>query len=158
MRKLATVIPVLVSIAWAKRRLMIWARRIIDSAEWNEVQDQFESLFMKLGCPGQMMLAASCGSDPTMLFASLPNPVLLNALVGVEQIGDSEFPSEASLFVGYKHTFHKRFRHPKWQPAGLDGHLRWVGTRSAFGEAVSLPSNPAIYRAERHNKLELLLT
>jgi hypothetical protein len=27
---------------------MIWARRIIDPAEWNEVQDQFENLFMKL--------------------------------------------------------------------------------------------------------------
>jgi hypothetical protein len=35
---------------------MIWARRIVASGEWNEVQDQFESLFVKLGCPGQKMM------------------------------------------------------------------------------------------------------
>jgi hypothetical protein len=38
---------------------MMWVRRIISPAEWNEVQDQFESLFVKLGCPGQMMLVAA---------------------------------------------------------------------------------------------------
>jgi hypothetical protein len=32
---------------------MIWARKIIIPAEWNEAQDQFESLFVKLGCPGK---------------------------------------------------------------------------------------------------------
>ena len=51
---------------------MIWARRIIAPAEWNEVQDQFESLFVKLGCPGQMMLVATSGPGAPMLFASLP--------------------------------------------------------------------------------------
>ena len=56
---------------------MIWARRTIAPAEWNEVQDQFENLFVKLGCPGQMMLVATSGPDPPILFASLPNPGLL---------------------------------------------------------------------------------
>jgi hypothetical protein len=69
---------------------MIWARRIIDPAEWNEVQDQFENLFMKLGCPSQMMLVATCGPGPITLLASLPNPYLLNALTGSEQISDGE--------------------------------------------------------------------
>ena len=64
---------------------MIWSRRTIVPGEWNEVQDQFESLFVKLGCPGQMMLVATSGPGPTMLFASLPNPGLLNALAGFEQ-------------------------------------------------------------------------
>jgi hypothetical protein len=41
---------------------MIWARRIVAPGEWNEVQDQLESLFVKLGCPGQkMMLVATSG-------------------------------------------------------------------------------------------------
>ena len=97
---------------------MIWVRRIIDPAEWNEVQDQFEGLFMKLGCPGQMMLIATTGPGPTKLFASLPNPYLLNALAGFERIGDDELPAEASLLVGHNHAFETRFRYPKWKPAG----------------------------------------
>jgi hypothetical protein len=97
---------------------MIWVRRIIDPAEWNEVQDQFENLFMKLGCPGQIMLIATTGPGPTMLLASLPNPYLLNVLAGFESIGDDELPAEASLLVGHNHAFEKRFRYPKWKPAG----------------------------------------
>jgi hypothetical protein len=96
---------------------MIWARRIIASAEWNEVQDEFESLFVKLGCPGQMMLVATSGPGPIQLFASLPYSGLLNALAGFEQIDDSELPTEASLLVGHNHAFEKRFRYPKWKPA-----------------------------------------
>ena len=46
---------------------MIWVRRIIIPAEWNEVQDQFESLFVKHGCPGQMMLVAATGAGPCRL-------------------------------------------------------------------------------------------
>jgi hypothetical protein len=95
---------------------MIWGRRIISPAEWNEVQDQFESLFVKLGCPGQMMLVAATGPDPSMLFASLPNPAILYALVGFERVGDDELPTEASLLVGHNHAFEKRFRYPKWKP------------------------------------------
>jgi hypothetical protein len=97
---------------------MIWARRITDPAEWNEAQDQFENLFVKLGCPEQMMLVANSGSGPSVLFASLPNPALLNALVGFDRIGDSELPSEASLLVGHPYAFEKRFRYPKWKPPG----------------------------------------
>ena len=92
---------------------MIWARRVIAPAEWNEVQNQFESLFVKLGCPGQMMLVATSGCSPTILFASLPNTVLLTALAGFEQTGDGELPTEASLLVGHSHAFEKRFRYPK---------------------------------------------
>ena len=92
---------------------MIWARRIVAPGEWNEVQDQFESLFVKLGCPGQMMLVATFGPGATMLYASLPNTVLLTALSGFEQTGDGELPAEASLLVGHPHAFAKRFRYPK---------------------------------------------
>ncbi len=92
---------------------MIWARRSIDPAEWDAVQDQFESLFVKLGCPGQMMLVATSGPGPALLFASLPNPGLLPALTGFERIGESELPSEASLLVGHHHSFVERFRYPK---------------------------------------------
>ncbi|PVE23332.1 hypothetical protein DC522_16485 [Microvirga sp. KLBC 81] len=97
---------------------MIWARRIIDPAEWNEVQDQFENLFVKLGCPGQMMLVTASGPGPPTLFASLPNSVLLSALTGFERITDSELPAEASLLVGHHHAFEKRFTYPKWKPPG----------------------------------------
>ena len=97
---------------------MIWARRVITPVEWNEVQDQFESLFAKLGCPGQMMLVATSSPSSIMLFASLPNPSLLNALAGFELIADRELPSEASLLVGHHDAFAKRFRYPKWKPPG----------------------------------------
>jgi hypothetical protein len=89
---------------------MIWVRRIIDPAEWNEVQDHFEGLFVKLGCPGQMMLVAITGPDLTVLFASLPNPSLLYALAGFERVGEAELPTEASLLVGHNHAFETRFR------------------------------------------------
>ena len=96
---------------------MIWVRRIISPAEWNEAQDQFESLFVKLGCPGQMMLVAASGASPPVLFDSLPNPALLLALTGFERVGDDELPAEAVLLVGHNHAFEKRFRFPKWKPA-----------------------------------------
>jgi hypothetical protein len=93
---------------------MIWARRIIAPGEWNEVQDQFESLFVKLGCPGQkMMLVATSGCGPTILSASFPNTVLLTALAGFEQTGDGELPAEASLLVGHPYAFEKRLRYPE---------------------------------------------
>ena len=96
---------------------MIWVRRIIIiPAEWNEVQDQFEGLLVRLGCPGQMMLVATCGPGPTMLFGSLPNPTLLFDLAGFERVGDDELPGEASLLVGHNHAFEKRFKYPKWKP------------------------------------------
>ena len=96
---------------------MIWVRRIINPTEWNGVQDHFESLFVKLGCPGQMMLVATTGPDATVLFASLPNPSLLHALVGFERVGEDELPAEASLLVGRNHAFAKRFMYPRWKPA-----------------------------------------
>jgi hypothetical protein len=96
---------------------MIWARRVIAPAEWNEAQDQFESLFVKLGCPGQMMLVAASSLDPLMFVASLPNPSLLSTLAGFARIDDGELPAEASLLVGHNHAFEKRFRYPKRKPA-----------------------------------------
>lgn len=92
---------------------MIWARRTIAPAEWNEVQDQFESLFVKLGCPAQMMLVAVSGPGPSLLFASLPNPGLLSAMAGFERIDNSGLPSEASLLVGHPLAFEKHFTYPK---------------------------------------------
>jgi hypothetical protein len=29
-----------------------------------------------------------------------------------------ELPAEASLLVGHNHAFEKRFRYPRWKPAG----------------------------------------
>jgi hypothetical protein len=97
---------------------MIWDRRIIIPAERNEVQDQFEGLFVRLGCPGQIMLVATTGPGPTMLFACLLNSALLHALAGFERVFDDEPPGGASLLVDHNHTFEKRFRYPKWKPAG----------------------------------------
>jgi len=96
---------------------MIWARRNIDPTEWDLVQEQFESLFVKLGCPGQMMLVASAGPSSPTLFASLPNPGLLNALADFERIEENELPSEASLLVGHHLAFAKHFTYPKWKPS-----------------------------------------
>jgi hypothetical protein len=62
-----------------------------------------------------MMLVATCGPGPIPLLASLPNPYLLNALTGFEQIADGELPTEVPLLVGHNHAFEKRFRSPKWK-------------------------------------------
>jgi hypothetical protein len=97
---------------------MIWVRKIIIPAEWNEVQDQFEGLFVKLGCPGQMMLVATSGPGPIRLLASIPTAALLSSLAGFEPVGDDELPAEASLLVGHNYAFEKRFRYPKSKPAG----------------------------------------
>jgi hypothetical protein len=96
---------------------MIWACRTIAPVEWNEAQDQFESLFVKLGCPGQMMLVATSGSGPIKLFASLPNAVLLDSLAGFERFDDGDLPPEASLLVGHHFAFEKCFTYPKWNPS-----------------------------------------
>ena len=93
---------------------MIWARKVIGPAEWQEVQDQFENLFIKLGCPGQMMLVAAPGQAPgqSLLFASLPSMASLNSLAGFESIGERDLPSEASLLIGHSTQFDQHFRYP----------------------------------------------
>ncbi|MBZ6078069.1 hypothetical protein [Microvirga puerhi] len=93
---------------------MIWARKTIESGEWQEVQDQFEDLFTKLGCPGQMMLVAVSSHDPApaTLLASLPNAVLLSSLAGFESISEGDLPSEASLLIGHNRQFEQHFRYP----------------------------------------------
>jgi hypothetical protein len=63
-------------------------------------------------------VVAACGPDPTMLFASLLNSTLLHALAGFERIVNDESPAESSLLGGHNHIFEKRFRYPKWKPAG----------------------------------------
>jgi hypothetical protein len=97
---------------------MIWARKMIRPAEQDKVQDLFENLFVKLGCPAQMMLVAISGQDPdrTILYASLPSRLLLNTLAGFESISDSDVPSEAALLIGHYHQFEKHFRHPQQKP------------------------------------------
>jgi hypothetical protein len=95
--------------------VMIWARRTIAPPEWQDAQDQFENLFMKLGCPRQMMLVAVFGPAPdqTSLFASLPDAMLLTCLKGFESIGSCELPPEASLLIGHNDQFAKHFTYPK---------------------------------------------
>jgi len=90
---------------------MIWVRRMIDQAEWQEIEDQFENLFIKLGCPKQMMLVAGPGeARRSTLFASLPNTALLHALTGFESIGEGDLPSHASLIIGHHEHFGRYFR------------------------------------------------
>jgi hypothetical protein len=105
-------------IPWQEAPAVIWTHRKIDRAEWQTVQDQFESLFTKLGCPEQMMLVATSGDDPgqAFLFASLPNTSLLHALEGFESIGESALPSDASLLIGHNGQFDKYFRYPSRRP------------------------------------------
>lgn len=99
---------------------MIWARRMVGPAEWQEVQDQFEQLFIKLGCPGQMMLVATSCEKPgqSIAFASLPNTALLNSLAGFESVLESDLPAAASLLIGHNKQFEKYFRYPTPSPRG----------------------------------------
>jgi hypothetical protein len=93
---------------------MIWARKAIVLSEWDEIQDQFEELFMKLGGPRQMMLVAtsSSGADQTDLCMSLPNSALLSLFQGFEAIAEMDLPSEASLLIGHDSQFKVRFEYP----------------------------------------------
>lgn len=97
---------------------MIWARRTVAPPEWQEVQDQFENLFMKLGCPRQMMLVAVFSQAPTQttLFASLPDAMLLTSLETFERVSSCELPSEASLLIGHNDQFSKHFIYPRHNP------------------------------------------
>jgi hypothetical protein len=90
---------------------MIWARRMIDPAEWQGIEDGFENLFIKLGCPKQMMLVAGTGqASRSILFASVPNTALLQALAGFEGIGEGDLPLEATLIIGHNEHFRRYFR------------------------------------------------
>jgi hypothetical protein len=91
---------------------MIWVRRMIEPAEWQEIEDGFENLFIKLGCPKQMMLVAGTGEThrPT-LFASLPNTAFLNAVAGFESVSEGDLPAEATLIIGHNEHF-RRYFHP----------------------------------------------
>jgi hypothetical protein len=90
---------------------MIWARRIIDATEWHEIEDQFENLFVKLGCPRQMMLVAQSGeASRALLFASLPNTALLQACAGFERIDEGDLPPDAALVIGHQDHFGRHFR------------------------------------------------
>lgn len=93
---------------------MIWARKMIDLAEWQAIQDQFEELFVKVGCPGQMMLVATSDPDTgqTDLIMSLANSGLLSLFQGFERISESDLPAETSLLVGHNNQFEKRFKYP----------------------------------------------
>jgi hypothetical protein len=97
---------------------MIWARRTASIDESKEIQDQFEELFMKLGCPAQMMLVAAFepGASQTALFVSLPNPAFLGSFQGFERINEGDLPSEGSLLIGHNNQFEWHFRYPTRGP------------------------------------------
>ena len=58
---------------WERDAAMLWAKKAIVPAEWGPTQDQFEELFVKLGSPKQMMLAAACDTKSSALsFDFLP--------------------------------------------------------------------------------------
>jgi hypothetical protein len=97
---------------------MLWAKKAIGPAEWGPTQDQFEELFVKLGSPKQMMLAAA--SDPTsgqsIFLMSLPNTTFLGSFSGFECVTEEALPSEAALLVGHNDELLKHFKYPARRP------------------------------------------
>ncbi|MGO4523488.1 hypothetical protein AB4097_01350 [Microvirga sp. 2MCAF35] len=93
---------------------MLWAKKAIDPAERDPTQDRFEELFVKLGSPKQMMLAAACdpASGQSILLMSLPNTAYLGLFSGFESVAEDALPSEAALLVGHSDELLKRFRYP----------------------------------------------
>jgi|SRR3954447_4105014 hypothetical protein len=93
---------------------MLWAKKAVDPAEWDATQDRFEELFVKLGSPKQMMLAAACDSESgqSILLMSLPNATYLGFFSGFESMTEDALPSEAALLVGHSDELLKRFRYP----------------------------------------------
>ena len=93
---------------------MLWAKKAVDPAEWEPMQDRFEELFAKLGSPKQMMLAAACDqeSGEAILLMSLPNTAYLGLFPGFESVTEDTLPPEASLLVGHGDELLKRFRYP----------------------------------------------
>ena len=90
---------------------MIWVRRMIEPADWQEIEDGFENLFIKLGCPKQMMLVA-VSDEPrrSALYASLHNATLLHTLIGFESVSENDLPAEATLIIGHNEHFRRYFR------------------------------------------------
>ena len=93
---------------------MLWAKKAVSPAEWEPTQERFEELFVKLGSPKQMMLAAACdpGSGQSILLVSLPNTAYLGLFPGFESVTKDALPSEAALLVGHSDELLKRFRYP----------------------------------------------
>ncbi|HEV2565867.1 MAG TPA: hypothetical protein VGU19_12370 [Microvirga sp.] len=93
---------------------MLWAKKAIGPADWEPTQDQFEELFVKLGGPKQMMLAAACdpASGQSILLMSLPNATFLGFFSGFERVTEDALPSEAALLVGHNDELLKHFRYP----------------------------------------------
>jgi hypothetical protein len=94
---------------------MIWARKTSGLSEWNDLQEQFEELFTKLGCPRQMMLNAGSPAVASQidLFISLPYAGFLSTFHEFDQISESELPLEASFLVGHNDAFRVRFKFPR---------------------------------------------
>ncbi|WP_162815911.1 hypothetical protein [Microvirga aerophila] len=94
---------------------MIWARKTSGLSEWDNLQEQFEELFTKLGCPRQMMLIAGAPAVASQidLFISLPYSGLLSIFYEFDQISESELPLEAPLLVGHDDAFRVRFKFPR---------------------------------------------
>jgi len=103
---------------WERDAAMLWAKKAIVPAEWGPTQDQFEELFVKLGSPKQMMLAAASdpGSGQPILLMSLPNTTFLGFFSGFECVAEDALPSEAALLVGHSDELLKHFRYPVRRP------------------------------------------
>jgi len=93
---------------------MLWAKKVVNPDEWEPTQDRFEELFVKLGSPKQMMLAAACDpeSGQSILLMSLPNTAYLGFFSGFESVTEDALPPEAALLVGHSDELLKRFRYP----------------------------------------------
>jgi len=97
---------------------MLWAKKAIGPADWGPTQDQFEELFVKLGGPKQMMLAAAAdpASGQSILLMSLPNTTFLEFFSGFECVTEDALPAEAALLVGHSDELLKHFRYPARRP------------------------------------------
>jgi len=89
----------------------VWTKRRFEGGAYAPVQDQFETHFMDLGGPREMLMIADT-ADPLVQIVYLRLPeTLLGSYPGFDHVAESALPQEAML-VGHQKEFEARFAFP----------------------------------------------
>lgn len=94
--------------------MSIWVHRLFaatDMEACERAQGEFAELFAAIGSPSNMLLLSVETERETRLVASLPHPVLLQALHGFTRTANEGLPESGELVVGWEDSFERQFRY-----------------------------------------------
>jgi hypothetical protein len=84
---------------------MIWAERMIGGGSSEAAQKTFETLFIKLGGPPEMLMVSA---DDRLILA-LPNAELVAEFDGFSMVSEADLPKNGLLVVGDQTVFDTHF-------------------------------------------------